>query len=134
MCDFFESSIVDGDFTYNDSTFLSTVLGVTKLVRLEGSLPSKKKKKSSRVVSKNPHYVIQPLLAHLLFDMAMTNEHFFDFCADLCATNLLANAPLPYHLRVFASGVVGGEYTRPKKNSRPVKKNWFESVGVGYLV
>jgi len=123
LCDAFEDLIVNGDFKYGESTFISDTLMMTRIIKIV-KLPTSDTVKSGRKMSS---FSLEPIVAKALTELAETDESFFDCCAEVCELNLIANAPLSAEMRIFAARVVSGDLTRPTKKSRPFKKNWTET-------
>jgi hypothetical protein len=71
--------------------------------------------------------LVGPAIGAILVSLAKADGEFFDYCAHVCGVNILAGIPLPQLLKKFASDVLKGNASRPKKKrSRPRKKVWLE--------
>ncbi len=115
-CDQVEEKIVDGRLDFPECTFAETLIEVAaglELVQPEDA---------------ESYYLVTEQLAEHLWLLSMENDEFFDFCARMCATNLLADAPLPECLRIFASQVLSGDLKRPTPPNRPRTRNWLEQM------
>lgn len=73
-----------------------------------------------------PFINVTPVIGYYLVALAMAESEFFDYCAQICSMNLNAGVPLVEPLNTFAGDVLIGKLTRPKKRSRPRKKDWLE--------
>lgn len=123
LCDFFEDMIVDGNFRFEESSFLATILLSANLIK---TAPIESKHVSTASGKMLRGYVIHPIAMRILVALAETDNSCFDCCAEICSFNIIANVDLPLELRGFASRVLYGDLTRPSKSSRPIKKNWLE--------
>ena len=115
-CDQVEDKIVDGRLDFPECTFAETLIEVAaglELVQPEDA---------------DSYYIVTEQLAGHLWRLSMENDEFFDFCAKMCATNLLADAPLPKCLRIFSSQVLSGDLKRPTPPNRPRNRNWLEQM------
>jgi hypothetical protein len=124
LCDFFEDRIENGDFNYNESTFLDTILRMSELIKVTKPDLSQ----TDKIYGKNIHsYEVHPLVAQVLVELAEIDESFYDCCAEICSLNILGRSSLAPPMLAFASRVLSGDITRPAKRSRPFKKNWIET-------
>ncbi len=115
-CDQVEEKIVDGRLNFPECTFAEALIEVASGLELVQPDDGKS------------HYIVTEPLAGNLWLLSMENDEFFDFCARMCATNLLADAPLPECLRIFSSQVLSGDLKRPTPPNRPRTRNWLEQM------
>jgi hypothetical protein len=74
--------------------------------------------------------LLGPAIGAILVSLAKADGEFFDYCAHVCGVNILAGIALPQSLKKFASDVLTGNASRPKKNvAVPAKKfGWKRSI------
>jgi hypothetical protein len=121
LCDLFEDLIVDGDFKFDESSFLPQILRLAKLITV---VPKEERHHVTSSGKKLRGYALHPSAMKILLAFVETDGDCFDCCSEICSFNVLAGVHLPLEMRVFASQVLIGEISRPKKSSRPIKKNW----------
>lgn len=126
VCDLVEDDIdQDGNLNYPESTFADTVLSHSEHIRVA------KRKLLNRLhsdyeESEISYYETNSPIGFYLAALAVTEPEFYDYCREICATNIGAGLQLDEPFRTFATGVLKGTNARPTKRSRPRKKNWAE--------
>ncbi len=126
VCDRVEELIVDGKIDYPESTVGDSILGFSKNIQQNHRQLNAFETAEQHDKSFTLYFEVQPHIANLLVNLALSEESFFDYCLEICSTNLRSDMPLPEGLRIFASAVLSGHAKRPKRRSRPRKKNWLE--------
>jgi len=125
-CDMIEPNVdTNGNFIFPESTFADSIFEYTEHVRaLRSKSPIALNGETRNHELYN--YDIKQDVGYYLAALALTEIEFFDYCTMVCAANIFARATLPRPLEEFASHVLSGRIKRPKKRSRPRKKDFLQ--------
>jgi len=125
-CDVVEKDVnSDGTLDFPESTFADSIFCFSEHIEL------KRKHALNRLHpnyedSEVSYWAVQPFIGYYLYSLAKLDGVFFDYLAELCAQNILAQVTLHEPLNQFAQQILVGKITRPSKANRPRKKNWME--------
>ncbi|WP_139816212.1 hypothetical protein [Planktotalea arctica] len=129
VCDTFEEDIVDGRLNYPESTFAESVFGGSAQLDLQTGY-NLNRLHPDYEISKVEYYELKLPVAQYLVALAHSDGDFYDFCCKIAAANLRAKRSIPEPLVAFASLVLEGLVSKPKKRSRPRKKDWSEKYSL----
>lgn len=125
VCDMVEELIEDGELDFPESTFADAVGLHSQGIRFRQT-KSNCIQKHLTGAEHTSYYEIDDYLASHLVEFAREKHEFFDFCAHICATNLLSSMPLPFPLTLFGAKLLKGEISRPNPRHRPRASVWLE--------
>jgi hypothetical protein len=95
VCDVVEEIILEGKIDYPDSTFGNSVLGHSKNIHQKHRPIRPYETAEQHGECFTLYYDVQPYMADVLLVLAPSSESFYDYCVDICSTNLLSDMPLP---------------------------------------
>lgn len=117
LCDEVEDIIIDGRLDFPEYSFADAMImwsfgcDYLKNYFVEGDMG---------------YYTVSDTAAVKMLKEAKVDPDYFDAVSYLCAHNIMSGRAVPSMLRGFASDVLTGRASRPKRPHRPKKKNWLE--------